>query len=166
MKFDESAILAITRPKDKLWTYYLLTGLAALVAAPIMLPYLYFRFHTMRYRFDNEGISMSWGVLFHHEIILNYNRIQDIHLRSNVLERWLGLARIEVQTASAGSGAEMTLEGLENVEEVRDYLYSRMRGAGPASAKRAALSPVAAALHEVAAELQSIRATLAERGKR
>ena len=37
---------------------------------------------------------MSWGILFRREVIIQFARIQDIHLRSNVVERWLGLGRI------------------------------------------------------------------------
>ena len=55
---------------------------------------------------------MRWGILFRREITLTYARIQDIHLTSNLVERWLRLARIQIQTASASASAEMTLEGL------------------------------------------------------
>jgi len=89
---------------------------------------LYFRYHTLRYEFDDEGVSMRWGVLFRREIHLTYARIQDIHLTSNVVERWLGLGRVLVQTASGSSKAEMTIEGLREFEAVRDFLYARMRG--------------------------------------
>ena len=99
-----------------------------LPAAPILLPYYWFRYHSMRYKFTDEGISMSWGILFRRQVIINYARIQDIHLRSNLVERWLGLARVLVQTASGSSGAEMTLEGFKEFEAVRDFLYSKMRG--------------------------------------
>lgn len=71
---------------------------------------------------------MRWGILFRREISLTYARIQDIHLTSNVVERWLGLARIQIQTASGSAGAEMTIEGLRDFEMIRDGLYSRMRG--------------------------------------
>lgn len=164
MEFDTKAILAITRPKDSLFTYYMLSALMTLFAAPIMLPYMYFRFHTMRYKFDEEGVSMSWGILFHHQIVLNYSRIQDIHLQSNFVERYLGLARLEIQTASGGVGAEMTLEGLDNVEQIRDFLYSRMRGAKENKAKLPPTAAVAASgpglepvLREIATELRAIR---------
>lgn len=156
---NEAAILSITRPNDQLWTYYKFKALAALFGFPVVLIVLYFRFHTMRYRFDNEGISMSWGIIFHHETVVNYSRIQDIHLRSNLIERWLGLARVEVQTASAGSGAEMTLEGMAHPEQIRDFLYSKMRGAK----EPAAASPLAATLHSVAEELRAIRELVVER---
>lgn len=125
---SESELFAISRPAPVLLTYY---AVSSLLLGPFfffaLIP-MYFRYHTLRYRFDSEGISMRWGILFRREINLTYARIQDIHLRSNLLERWLGLARIEVQTASGSSGAEMTLEGLLEYEAIRDYLYSRMRG--------------------------------------
>ncbi len=82
-----AAIERLTNPE--LMTYYILKALATLLVAPVTLTLLYFRFHTMRYRFDAEGIHMAWGILLRHEIMLNYSRIQDIQLRSNVVERWL-----------------------------------------------------------------------------
>lgn len=135
---------------------------------------MWFRYHTMRYTFTAEGISMRWGILFRREVIVNYARIQDIHLRSNIFERWLGLARVLVQTASGNSGAEMTLEGLKEFEAIRDFLYSRMRGVketnaqppphGAAEARTATGDhELAVTLQEVAQELRELRLTLAAR---
>jgi len=126
--FDPAAIMAIERPHPKLMTYYFICCLLTGPLFPIIILPNYFRYHTMRYRFDAEGISMRWGILFRKEVILNYARIQDIHLVSNFIERWLGLARIQIQTASGSSSAEMTLEGLIEFEALRNFLYSRMRG--------------------------------------
>jgi uncharacterized membrane protein YdbT with pleckstrin-like domain len=161
------SIFEIERPHESLLTYYILRSLLALPALPVMLPVLYFRYHTMRYRFDEQGISMSWGILFRHQIVLNYSRIQDVHLRSNLVERWLGLARVDVQTASGGGSAEMTIEGLKNYEAVRDFLYSRMRGAKEhkAEVEPAGDSSVAGTLTEVAAELRAVRKLIEERGR-
>jgi putative membrane protein len=142
-------------------TYYLLKAIAANVAFLFVFPYLYFRYHTMRYRFDIDGIHMKWGIIFRREVLLNYSRIQDIHLRSNLIERWLGLARIEIQTASGSASANMTLEGMEDPEGMRDFLYSRMRGTQNENQEEKAASaadPLAAVLHEVAGELREIRA--------
>lgn len=154
-----ASIASIERPIEPLMTYYVLKALATTVAFPVMLPLLYFRYHTMRYRFDAEGIRLRWGILFRNEIMLNYSRIQDIHLRSNFVERWLGLARIEVQTAAGGASAEMMLEGLANPEEMRDFLYSRMRGAKD---QHMAAPPdsLAGVLGEIAGELRAIRQNL------
>ncbi|MBS0661804.1 MAG: PH domain-containing protein [Verrucomicrobia bacterium] len=170
-RHDDAAILAIERPHQSLWTYYLLTALIFPPLFPILVLPLYFRYHTMRYRFTAEGISMSWGILFRREVIINYARIQDIHLRSNLIERWLGLARVLIQTASGSSGAEMTLEGLREFEAVRDFLYARMRGVKdpvhppvPAGAPAAGgEAELAAALREVARELRETRLALQAR---
>ncbi len=148
-------------------TYYTLACLVFPPAFPFLILPAYFRYHTMRYRFTDEGISMSWGILFRRETIINYARIQDIHLRSNFVERWLGLARVLVQTASGNASAELTLEGLKEFEAVRDFLYERMRGVKdpvkPAVAPLAtgsSHSELAAALREVAAELRETRLAL------
>ena len=94
----------------------------------ILLPYLYFRYHTLRYRFDEEGIHMKVGILFRRETNLTYSRIQDIHLRSGILQRWLGLANVQIQTASGSAGPELVIEGFKDYEAIRDFLYTRMRG--------------------------------------
>ena len=168
---DEAAIHAIERPHRSLWTYYWLSSLLVPPALPFLLPYYWFRYHSMRYKFTDEGISMSWGILFRRQVIINYARIQDIHLRSNLVERWLGLARVLVQTASGSSGAEMTLEGLKEFEAVRDFLYSKMRGvkdpahkpAGAPATTPAQDAELAAALREVARELRETRLALSAR---
>lgn len=154
------SIAQITRPIEALWKYYVLRSIASGPAIFITLPVLYFRFHTMRYRFDEQGISMSWGIIFKHEIVLNYARIQDVHLNSNAIERWLGLARIDVQTASGGGAAEMTLEGIPDSEAMRDYLYSRMRGAKDHPPPAAPQESLSGTLTDIAKELRAIREAL------
>jgi putative membrane protein len=172
---DAATVHAIERPHARLLQYYALRALAFGPFFPIALVPLYFRYHTMRYRFDDEGISMRWGILFRREIHLTYARIQDIHLRSNVVERWFGLARIQIQTASGSASAEMTIEGLLEYEALRDFIYGKMRGQRPGAAPSAAARPPAAetdgapgelarVLGEVAAELRALRLELERRG--
>src|SRR5688572_3221464 len=120
---------ATLAPDRKLFTYYALSSLLAGPFFFVPLIVLYFRYHTMRYVVEEEGITMRWGILFRKEVSLTYARIQDIHLTSNFVERWLGLAKVQVQTASGSATAEMTIEGLPHAAQMRDFLYSRMRGA-------------------------------------
>lgn len=127
----------------------------------ITLPYLYFRYHTLRYRFDAEGVHMKVGILFRREVNLTYARIQDIHLRSGILQRWLGLADIQIQTASGSAGAELVIEGFKEFEAIRDFLYTQMRGYKTAvAAEHPAIAPAAPAdgsTAEVVALLGTIR---------
>jgi uncharacterized membrane protein YdbT with pleckstrin-like domain len=158
---------ASLRPDRSLLSYYLLSALLAGPLFPVVALYLYFRFQTLRYEIDEEGLTMRWGILFRREILLTYSRIQDIHLTSNVIERYFGLAKVQLQTAAGSAQAEMSIEGLGFFEELRDFLYSKMRGAreeraAPAAARPA--DPLAAVLREVAAEVKALREQLAGRG--
>jgi putative membrane protein len=154
-------IAAIKRPIPPLWNYYILKAIATNFAFPVTIVVFYFRYHTMRYVFDEEGVRMSWGIIFRNEVMLNYARIQDIQLRSNVIERWLGLARIEIQTASGSSRATITLEGIEDYNGMRDFLYSRMRGAKQELRSGGKTEDkLAATLNEIATELRAIRTEL------
>ncbi|MEJ2502604.1 MAG: PH domain-containing protein [Gemmatimonadota bacterium] len=174
------------RPSKALLRYYALAALVAGPGYPFLLADLFFRYLTLRYRLDDDGISMRWGALFRREVSLNYGRIQDIHLSSNVVERWLGLGKIQVQTASASSKAEMTIEGVPDLAALRDFLYDRMRGAragdgtgavepgGPPGAAASALAPpgpaaaeveaLARTLRQVAEEVRALRETLGGSG--
>jgi putative membrane protein len=172
----DSTVLAIERPSSRLLSYYILSSILWGPLIIGILPYRLARYRTLRYRFDEEGISMSWGMLFRREIHLTYSRIQDIHLTSGILERYLGLARIQIQTASGKAGAEMTIEGLLQFEELRDFLYSKMRGlkrsstgpgSGPAmpeptadGAPNLAVDDLAKTLDDVAGALREVRVLL------
>ena len=119
----------ITRPDESLLTYYLLVSACSLILFPIVFVPLFIRYKTLKYRFDSKGVSMSWGLLFHTEVYLTYRRVQDIHVTRNIVERWLGLAKVPIQTASGTSGATMEIVGVREAEALRDFLYTRMRGA-------------------------------------
>ena len=177
----------IHRPHRDLLVHYTLRSLPFFLFPPLgVLIWVvqYFRYHTLFYQFSDQGITMRWGILFRREIILNYSRIQDIQLVSGFIERWLGLARIHVQTASGSATPEMTIEGLKEYEMIRNFVYGRMRGTRTSNrARSGSVNPqaitttafdhgtnavpaeevssnVAASLREVAAELRLIRSIL------
>lgn len=124
--FDPSGI---TRPDRSLLTYYVTVSMLSGPLFPIFFLPLFFKYKTLKYRFDESGVSMSWGILFRREIHLTYRRIQDIHLTRNLIQRWMGLATVAIQTASGSSGPEMSIEGILGANQLRDYLYTQMRGA-------------------------------------
>lgn len=117
------------RPDKKLFRYYLLTSLCTGPLFPLVLIPLWFKFETLEYTIDDEGVSMRCGILFRQEVHLTYRRIQDIHLSRNIFQRWFGLATLSVQTASGSATPEMTLDGFLDFEPLRDFLYTKMRGA-------------------------------------
>ncbi|MBI4750874.1 MAG: PH domain-containing protein [Acidobacteria bacterium] len=128
IEVDSKTVFAITRPDDNLFYLYFIYCLLSNIAFPIVFLPLYFRFKTLRYRFDNEGIAVSHGILWRQETYLTYSRIQDIHVSRNIFERWLGLGTVQIQTASGNSSAEEAIVGVRQYNEIRNFLYSRMRG--------------------------------------
>ena len=152
---DEAFIRSIERPHPNLMKMYFLQALAALFAFPVVIVPLYFRYHTLRYAFDAEGISAKWGILFRREVYLTYRRIQDIHVTRNLFERWLGIGKVAIQTAAGSSSAELTLEGMEHYEAVRDWLYAKMRGVQAGA--EAEVKPASGAEGDVIGLLRSIK---------
>jgi uncharacterized protein len=169
---------ALERPSPKLLTYYLLTGLLTGPGMIVAIPALIIRYNTLRYRFEESGLRMQLGLFFRKEVVVAFRRIQDIHVNRNLIQRWLGIASVSVQTASGNAMPEIVLEGMTDPDSIRDWLYERMRGAkGYASqtASHSAHSAAASALgnpsappildqaneQEVTALLRGIRDNLA-----
>ena len=123
--FDPSTI---TRPDERLMKYYVIVSLLTLIAFPITLIALWIKFRTLRYRFDDEGVWRAQGLLWRREVNVAYRRIQDIHLTNGLLQRWMGLATVSIQTAAGSATPEVTIEGVLEAEALRDFLYTKMRG--------------------------------------
>ncbi len=157
----EKRVHAITRPEPALLWLYLLTALALLFAAPIVFIPLYFRYHTLWYRFEPSGVSMGYGILFRREMQLTYARMQDIHLSQNIVERWLGIGTVTVQTAGSGASGNLTIVGVKDFNAIRDYLYAMMRGVrNDAPDAHAAVAGTDAVLVEIRDALQQAAAAI------
>jgi uncharacterized protein len=162
---DSADIFALTRPDDNLLTLYLIYSLLTLAAFPFVFLPLYFRFKTLRYRFDDRGVAVSYGLLWRREAYLTYARIQDIHVSRNIIERWLGLGSVEIQTAAGSASSAETIAGVRRYDDIRNFLYARMRGHHPVSTPQASggaqlPDTLLAAIRD---ELRAIRTTLESR---
>jgi len=125
---NEEEIFKLSRPHPSLLKLFFIYSLSSLVFFPIVMIPLYFRYHTLRYRFDSEGISIAYGIFWRRESYVTYSRIQDIHVTRNIFERWLGLGTVAIQTASGSSNSEESIIGMQEFELIRNFLYARMRG--------------------------------------
>jgi uncharacterized protein len=133
-RFDPSSI---TRPDQRLLKYYVIVSLLTFLAFPVTMVALYIKFRTLRYRFDDEGVWRRQGLLWRREVNVAYRRIQDIHLTNGLIQRWLGLATVSIQTAAGSATPEVTIEGVLEAEALRDYLYTKMRGVRDGSSRAA-----------------------------
>lgn len=161
---DAARIHEIRRPDDSLWTLYLIYACLSTVAFPFVILPLYFRFKTLRYRFDEEGVAVSYGLIWRTETYLTYARIQDINVTRNIFERWLGLGTVEVQTASGKASATESIVGVREFNEIRNFLYAHMRGhrrlTNAGADDSAPLDVVLAGIRD---ELRAVRTLLEER---
>lgn len=119
----------IDTPSQSLLTYYLLISMFGGPLVLLLFPVNWIRFKTLRYELQDTGIRMSVGLLFRKEVIVAYRRIQDIHVSHNIIQRWLGISNVSIQTASGNSMPEIVVEGVQHPDQLRDWLYERMRGA-------------------------------------
>lgn len=111
---------------DDIWAALLPVGA---VAGSFLLGFvaLLIRFYTLKYQIDDQGIRKSEGLINRKESYLTFARVQDIHLDRTLLDRWMGIGTISVQTASGQATPEAKLIGLSHSEEIRDALYRRLR---------------------------------------
>jgi uncharacterized protein len=156
----ERRVMRNTRPEPRLALYYTLLSLGGLCLMPVLLVGLLIRYWTMWFRFDQQGVAMGYGLLVKREVQLTYARMQDIHLSQNLLERWLGLGTVTVQTAGSGAGGNVSIVGVSEYEGIRDYLYARMRGVRPGAAEPKAqadalLAEIRDALRDTARALEA-----------
>lgn len=166
MSSETYDFMSFKRPVKSLATYYLVSSLLTGPLFPVFWLIRMCKYWTLEYDFDEDGISMKWGVLWRREIHLTYRRIQDIHLTRNVLQRWMGLADVSVQTAGGSASPEMVIEGAACPEELRDDLYARMRGSGLAGGAEATSdSNDAVGSTEAVELLTEIRDLLRERAR-
>lgn len=157
MSDRDARILAIKRPSKALLWHYLFMSFAGFCFQPLVFLPLLFKYETLEYAFDQKGVRMKWGFFFRREVFLTYGRIQDIHVTSGLVERWLGLGTVSVQTASGTAGDTLAVVGLPNFLEVRDFLYERMRGVKDGGAAPSGQPGATVLLHEIRDELARAR---------
>jgi len=159
-------IFSLDRPSRSLLWLYLIRSLFSGPLVFLFFPFLVVRYLTLHYKFDDQGVSMRYGILFRREVNVTYARIQDIHLTSGIVQRWLGLADLQIQTASGSAGAEITIEGFHEFDSIRDFLYSKMRGTSSEKIKTTqsqTSDEAVALLHEIAKEVKTVRELMEQR---
>jgi membrane protein YdbS with pleckstrin-like domain len=153
-------------------------GAASVFLASIPITYFLQRLnYEMRwYIVTDRSLRIRSGVVWLQEITMTFANIQGIRVNANPLERLLGLANVEVQSAGGGgstahgkpsSGHMGRFAGVDNAEAIRDLMVERLRiyrdsGLGEKETARPAASGAGTlgAARAVLAEAQALRAAL------
>ena len=150
-------------------------GAASVLALSIPITYFLQRLnYEMRwYIVTDRSLRIRSGVVWLQEITMTFANIQEIRVNANPIERWLGLANVEVRSAGGGadahgvqsSGHVGTFAGVDNAEAIRDLLIERLRvyrdsGLGEKT-ERTKEPPTVSAAREVLEETRALRNSLA-----
>jgi len=163
MSFDESIgargfriVVLVTAILDALWWApgMLLTG-----------PY----YRSLSYEVQDDEVIVQVGIWTKSVKHVPYRTVTNLTVKRDILDRWLfGLGTLNIQTAgmSGQTGAEESLVGLPNVQEVYELVVTELRrfrgGMAPTAAE--VEGEPAGVLNAILAEVRAIRQALQAEG--
>ncbi len=142
---------------------------AAIIGTPVSIMILFVLiwipkyYHTILYRITGSEIVWRRGVWFRNTGIVPFNRITNVDIIQGPLSRHFGIASLKIQTAGY-SGAnqrssEIRLDGIEDFEEMREFIMKFVRGKKPVAVEAYEEEPSAVGT-DVVKELVKIRKLL------
>jgi membrane protein YdbS with pleckstrin-like domain len=152
-------------PRSALIALIVCTALNGLWWAPLMI-WSGFYHRSLSYEIGDEQVIVRQGVLTRAVKHVPYRTVTNITVKRGLIDRWLGLGTLEIQTAgvSGTQQAEQSLVGLADPDEVYALVVgqlSRFRGAmAPTQAEEEAPSGVDETLAALLAEVRAIREML------
>jgi membrane protein YdbS with pleckstrin-like domain len=111
-----------------------ITIFAILIFVSYWIPKYY---DTILYKLTQSELIWRRGVWFKNTGIVPYNRITNIDIFQGPISRYLGIASIKIQTAGysgpteGGGRAEITIEEIEQFEDLRELIMEFVRGKKP-----------------------------------
>lgn len=129
-------------------------------------------YRSLSYEIQDDEVIMHVGIWTKSVKHVPYRTVTNLVVKRGILDRLFGLGTLKIQTAgmSGTTGAEESLEGLDNVEEVYDMVVTelrRFRGSMAPTAAEEEVEPAVAstdALSAILTEVRAIRHAL-EKGK-
>lgn len=107
----------------------LLAGLVVAVLTLVLLRWLVARrYLSWGYSVHEEVLLLRRGFLIRRLTIVPIGRMQFVDIQQGPLDRWLGVANLQLHTAAAATDAKVPLLSLDGAGRLRDQLIER--GAG------------------------------------
>jgi uncharacterized membrane protein YdbT with pleckstrin-like domain len=156
---------------DVMLIYLIVAGADILWYLPALLlsgPY----YRSLSYEIQDDEVIVRVGIWTQSVKHVPYRTVTNLKVKRDILDRWFfSLGTLNIQTAgmSGTTGAEESLVGLPNVQEVYEIVVTELRrfrgGMAPTAAdvEDAPAVASAAALSAILAEVQAIRQTLEPR---
>lgn len=164
--FQENAVFGISH---LLFPAFFLIALAGLIALPVYL-WVGLIYENFTFELADKDIIIREGVITRKTTVIPYARIQDIRTERTLIERLLGLATLELETAGSSKVASETLiPGIANKNELISELMERVekaKGGGglgeearqgePSEAAPAVLSEILVELKNISSRMESL----------
>lgn len=106
------------------WAGLAILAVGALIAASVV-AWARIAFSRWRVTFADQALVLEHGVIWHTISTIPYARLQHVDVGRGPVERWLGLARVRLHTASASTDAEIPGLDAGAAPAVRDALLAR-----------------------------------------
>ncbi|MDS0295329.1 PH domain-containing protein [Halogeometricum luteum] len=167
-------LLAATGILSAVESWVLLAGGVPLVVAFAFLTWWIPAFYrSADYRLADDELEYRRGVFFQQKTTVPYNRITNVNAARGPLQRLVGAGSVGIHTAGYGGqmGAELTIDGVGDYEEIKDQVLGKVRQREPlategeetAEKPRARTDPESDS-QALLAEIQAIRQLL-EQGR-
>ncbi len=119
-------ISALHHSFQSLWILY---GVILICAAILGNVFQRAYFRSYFYDITSDHIIIRKGVFSSSEITVAYERIQDIYMDQDVLDKMFGLYDVHISTATMSSGIEAHIDGLESesAHTLRDMLITKWK---------------------------------------
>ncbi len=123
---------------------------------------------SLAYEVQDDEVIVRAGIWTKSVKHVPYRTVANLTVKRDILDRWLGIGTLNIQTAgmSGTTGAEESLVGLTDVQEVYEIVVTELRrfrgGMSPTAAEVEGESAVAstAALSAILTEVRAIRRAL------
>jgi len=85
-------------------------------------------FHKNAFSFRNHDVIFRHGLIATNTMVVPYNRIQHVALHEGLIERWFGLAKVEIFTAG-GTASDLEIPGIEKsqAEDIKQLLMGKIQ---------------------------------------
>lgn len=92
-------------------------GIFGLIFIVLLLTYLYQKWYYAVYFYDltNDFIIIKKGPITPREITIPYERVQDVYVDQDLLDRFFGLYDVHLSSATISSGMEAHIDGVEKL---------------------------------------------------
>jgi uncharacterized membrane protein YdbT with pleckstrin-like domain len=92
-------------------------------------------YRTADYRLTDDEIEYRRGVFFQQKTTVPYNRITNVNASQGPIQRLVNSGSVGIHTAGYGGqmGAELSIGGVSDYEEIKDQILTKVRQRRPAA---------------------------------